>query len=433
MAITDWTIVRRSLTARLFSTVTTVVMVAVSVGLLLLLLSMRDAGQRAFERGTGNMDLLISRDASPMEAVLNGVFYVNAPRNYLLWEEYERIADSQPFAFAIPTILGDSYRGRPVMATTPAFFTDFEPVNGRPWSIAQGKVFDGPWQVVAGAEVAQTHVLEIGQRLYLTHGAPGQQEGAHEHREYSYEVVGILAPTGSPHDRALFTDLTSAWVLHAHDRRLAEYEQARSNADGPLELTTEADLIPADRKITGIYARVAARPGARVSASLAPVANALRSEPGITVASPAAQVQRLFAIVSNVDRILLGMAAAVLVSSAISIMLALYNSMEQRRRQIAVLRVLGCSRGRIFGLIVTESAVLGALGALAGLAVAAAASAIVSRALAASLQLHVQPSLAAEWTLAVLIGTVLLAAAAGIVPAVAAYRTSVARNLRPLG
>src|SRR5262249_20833227 len=129
---------------------------------------------------------------------------------------------------------------------------------------------------------------------------------------------------------------------------------------------TRADLIDEDKKITGIYMRVVTPPGSNVSAVLPQVFDRLRKEPGITVASPSQEIRRLFGIVSNIDQILFAMAGVVMISSGIGIMLALYNSMEQRRRQIAVLRVLGCSRPRVFGLVLTESALLGLLGGAAG-------------------------------------------------------------------
>jgi len=424
VAVSDWTIVRRSVTGRMFSSVTTVLMVGVSVGLMLTLLSMRRSGERAFERGSGDMHMLISNDSSPMVSVLNGIFYANAPANFIPWATYEGLRASYPFEYAVPTQLGDSFRGRPVMATTREFFTAFSPDAGSAWRVAQGDLFDGAFQVVLGAEAARATGLAIGDRINVFHGAPRDQ-GAHAHAEYDYEVVGILAPTGGPHDRALFTDLTSAWILHAHDRRALE-------PGGAPGLTTEADLTDADRKITGVYAKLASR-GGGAPAALPQVLAQLRARPDVIVAQPRGEIQRLFGIVSNIDQVLLGMAAVVMVSSAAAIMLTLYNAMEQRRRQVAVLRVLGASKGRIFGLVMTESALLGLLGGAVGIALAWAGGRAVAAVMWARLGLVIEAGLEARIALAVAMGAVALAALAGVAPAVAGYRTSVARNLRPIG
>lgn len=456
MAMTDFTIIRRSLWSRLFSTVTTIITVAVAVALMLILLSMRDAGQRAFARGGGNMHLLVSADSDPMGAVLNGVFYARPPRRPIMWSKYQEIAAKFPLEFAVPVQLGDSFRGFPVLATSDEFFSKFTPTPGTPWRFASGKTFDGNYQAVLGAAVAKSTGLKLGDSIVLTHGTPDSRGGgaAHEHGEFKYRIVGILGPTGTSHDRAVFTNLESAWLIHAFDRieRAEAAEAAKSKPAGAEAghedhahdegahdhahdhaLPTAADLIDEDRKITGIYLRVVTPPGSNVSAVLPQVFNMLRRDTSITVSQPKQEIDKLFGIVGNINQILLAMAGVVMVSSGIAIMLALYNSMEQRRRQIAVLRVLGCSRPRIFGLVLTESAVLGLLGAAVGIIGAAAGGVIVATVMKQRLGLVIDPTLSPPWVLGVAAATVALAALAGVVPAAMAYGTSVAKNLRPLG
>lgn len=442
--MTDWTIVKRSLTSRLFSSITTVVTVAVAVALLLVLLMMRDAGSKAFERGTGNMHLLVSRDQSALVSVLNSVFYAGAPRAPITEAEFRKLADSFPLEFAIPAQLGDSYKAQwPALATNAEFFTKFKPAEDTSWSFTQGRAFAKEFEVVLGSAVARATGRKLGDKLVLTHGAAGQG-GGHEHDEFKYEVVGILAPTGTAHDRALFTNLTSTWIIHADERHEREEAAAAPHADAGSpsahedhhdheEHITEADLTPEDKKITTIYLRVATRPGSDASASIGPVFDSLRRDPTLTVAAPATEVRKLLAIVSNVDQILVAMAIVVMLSSGIAIMLALYNSMDQRRRQIAVLRVLGASQGRIFNLILTESVVIGIVGTLLGIALAVAGAAIVSELMRQRLGLVIAPGLPVQALVAVALAAVALSASAGIVPAVMAYRTSVAKNLRPIG
>jgi putative ABC transport system permease protein len=456
MALTDFTIIRRSMTSRLFSTVTTILTVAVAAGLMLVLLSMRDAGRKAFERGAGNMHLLVSADSAALPAILNGIFYANPPQRPIAWDKYEQLAASFPWEYAIPMQMGDSYRGQPVAATSREFFTKFKPDVEFGWTLAQGRFFENDFEVVAGAAAAKAARLNIGDRIALTHGAGSgvaDTGGAaeHVHEEYTYAVVGVLGPTGTPHDRALFTNLESAWIIHANDRlerqHSAEGEEHDAHSEEAEadhaeedhaeheehELAGRDDLTPEDRKITGIYLRLLTRPGSDATAALAQVFDQLRRDPTITVAQPAQQINNLFRIVSNIDQIFLGLAGVVMASSGIAVMLALYNSMEQRRRQIAVLRVLGCSRPRIFGLVLTESAMLGLLGAALGLILCVIGAWIVATIMKRELGLVIQPTMDARWTLVVVVATILLASLAGVIPSAMAYRTSVARNLKPLG
>lgn len=432
----DFTIILRSMSRRRFSTVTTVVTVAVAVALMLMLLSMRHAGEQAFQRGAGNMHMLVGGDDSPLLVVLNNVFYSGAPRRALTWEQYVDIAYDRriPWDFAIPVQLGDSHRGFPVLATTNDFFAKFQPHRGVDWRTAEGRFFENSFEVVVGAAVARTTGIRIGDTFDITHGieqsrgwfgrdAPEGME-PHVHYGFPYTVVGILEPTGSAHDRAMFTDLTSSWIIHAHDRR--------REGNPSIRTTSAADLIDADRLITGIYLRVGTRPGRTVTAAQQQVYNTLRADPTFTVADPHFEIAKLFAIVSDIDQIFLAMAGIVLISSGIAIMLALYNSMELRRRQIAILRVLGCGRLRVFGLVLTESALIGLLGGLAGIVLAFLGVHLVAELMRQRLGLVIDPMVEPVWTFIVLMATILLAAVAGLAPAALAYRTPVVKNLRPL-
>jgi putative ABC transport system permease protein len=396
---------------------------------MLVLLSMRDAGRQAFARGSGNMHLLVTADSSPLVSVLNGVFYANAPARWIPWSRYRQMAADPRLEWAIPNQQGDSFMGYPVLATTPDFFGKFEPAPGTHWRFARGRAFTGAFEVVLGSRIADASGLKLGDKIVLTHGRSDARGPSGEppdvHREYPFEVVGILGPTGSSHDRALFISLESAWVLHADDRR-----ERQGAAPGS---TTLADITDDDRRITGVFIRGVTREGSSASVIVPVIASEFRRDPSLTVAEPAKEIGRLFGIVSSIDQILLAMAGVVMISSGIAIMLALYNSMEQRRRQIAILRVLGCSRPRIFGLIITESALLGLLGAAAGIVIAAVGGFLVAFVLRQKLGLVVDPMLGPTWVVGVAAATVLLAAAAGLVPAVMAYRTGVAKNLRPLG
>ena len=184
--------------------------------------------------------------------------------------------------------------------------------------------------------------------------------------------------------------------------------------------------------ITGILLSTPSRGGGSVSAILPQAFDMLRRDTSITVASPSNQVARLFEIVGNVDRLLLAMAWVVLASSGVGILLALWNSMEQRRRQIAILRVLGCSRIRLFSLVITESVLIGMIGALIGIAVCWGGTLVIAGQLQTRLGIVIDPGLDPRTILLVIAATVALAAVAGVAPAIRASRTSVAENLRPL-
>ena len=444
--MTDLRLILKSLMARATSTAVTCLLIAIAVALLLSMLSLREAGRRSFTRGVGNAHLVVSGDSSPLVAVLNGLFYANPPRAALPESKVIEITTSFPWAWAIPTQLGDSFRGFPVIATTPQFLKDFEPAPGEPWVFADGRNIERPFEVVLASGVARATGLGIGDRLHLTHGmgvggsppprAPARQEsqvasvpgpmldevtevtevmeddhheddhhghvhadgGEHVHDEVVFEVVGVLAPSGTHHDRLVITELQGAWFIHAIDRR----ELAGRPAPGSVEQLEEAD-----RLITG-------------------------RDPSITVASPSTQVDRLCGIVASLDAVFIALGAGILLSGVISVMLVLWNSMELRRRQIAVLRVLGCPQRRILGLVLTESAIIGLVGAIAGGLLAVGGASLAAGLLAIRTGVVVSPNVDPKAAVLIAAGTVALAALAGVAPAIKAYRTPVADNLRPL-
>lgn len=470
MAVTDLDIVRRSLLARRVTTLVTLLTVATAVALLLVLLSLKDGAARSFRTGAGNMHLVVSRDGAPLPAVLNNVFLTGTPRRPIAWDEYRDLAARYPFDWTVPIQVGDSFRGHPVVATVPEFFTRFSPApSGGGWRLREGRFLEGDFEVVLGSRVAAAEGLAVGDAIALAHGfgpgagvdaedadalgpsmAPppspgtpdaghghghthghggadviGADAAGHVHAEFPFVVVGILEATGGPHDRAAFTTLQSSWILHAHDRRLAASPAVRD--------TTAADLIAADRLITAVYARVATREGRMLGGGVQQVFDQLRRRGDLTVASPDAQVRALLQIVSNVDRVLLALVVVVMLSSGIAILLALTASTEQRRRQIAVLRVLGFTRGRILGLVLTESALVGLLGGVVGIVIGTGGTILVARVMQARTGLVLDPPLVSVWTLVVLTATIAMAALAGLAPAIRAYRIPVARHLAPLG
>ncbi|MBM4105400.1 MAG: FtsX-like permease family protein [Phycisphaerae bacterium] len=425
--MTDLLFILRSLRSRAFQTATTIATVAVAVGLMATLLSMRDAGRAAFRRGSGNIDLLLAAEPGPLVAVLNALFHAGAPANPIPFARYLEIRDGYPWAWTVPILQGDNYRGYPAIATTTDFFARYEPSPGQPWELAEGRLFERPFEVVLGADVAAATRIGTGGRILLTHGSGGSREGGHDghvHEEYEYEVVGVLAPSGSAHDRALFTDLESSWVLHAFDRHEREGRHVHVGVE---------DLEEVDRQITGILLKVPSRSGSSVGAAIAQQFDRMRRESGLTVAQPAQEVGKLLAVVSNVEQLLLAMAGVVLLASGVGIMLSLTSSMDLRRRQVAIIRVLGASRGKVLAMTLTESALLGLGGAVAGILLAGVGNTIVAASLARQLGLVVPWSFDPAVVLGLVVGTTVLAALAGTGPAILAYRTPVAAHLRPIG
>lgn len=453
MAMTDLRLVVRSLTSRGVSTALCVATVAVGVGLLVTLLTVRGSAQEAFRRGSGNAHMLVSRDSSPMQSVLNALYHAAAPQRSLPVAKAAELAADRRVAWAIPIVQGDSFRGFRVTGTEARFFELFEPIGGVPFRFAQGGNMAEPFDAVLGAAVARATGLRAGDRFFTSHGFQetggravrgdrppdddhGHDDHAHEghepgaehlHDEFPIRVAGVLAPTGTAHDHAVFLDMRATWLIHAAENRP---RQAGSGAEAP----TLESLTDAERPITGVLVRCRLRPGARESGTtVSELFGQLRADPSYTVAIPGTEVATLFRIVGDIDRIVVAIAALVLVSAAVTVLLVLYLSMLQRRRQVAVLRVLGASRGRVFGMVLAESALIGVMASVVGVLLAVGGMRLVAELLRQRTRLDIATALDAPATVLVVCGTVVLACLAGVTPALMAYRVVVVRNLRPIG
>ncbi len=426
MAMTDLKIIGRSLRSRQFATVLTCATVGIAVALILVLLVTRDAARSAFERGTGNMHVLVSRDSSRMGSVLNSVFYAGIPQSVVTHAEWTAVSAHPLVDWALLTVQGDNYRGWPTMGVEARFFRVFRPDGVTPFELREGEFIregtEGVWDAVIGSRAAAGAGLRVGDTFVITHGSDADRGVVHEN--FTFTVRGVLRPTGTAHDRAIFVTPESKWIVHAEDLRRAEARRAGRSDFAPPAV---GNLAPGEMPVTALYVR------AKRDATIGQLVGLLRTQFGLTAAFPGNEVTALFRIVGSVDQVLLGLAILVALTSGVSIAVAMYASMEQRRRQVAVLRVLGCSRGRIFGLVMTESALIGLIGALAGSGAGVAGAWGVARVVESRLTVALVPSVDPLYVMMGISGAVLLAAVAGLIPAVLAYRTPVVHNLRPLG
>lgn len=450
--MTDLDIIAKSLRARLLSTVITVLLLAVPAAILLVLMTTRAGARSAFERGAGNMHVVISGNTSPVASVLENVFYAGVPQTVIPFEKWTELRQDRRAAFVIPVLQGDSVGGFPTVATTADMFsapapaaavspvagdaaspaTDsrrrneppppFMPDGQRPFELASGRFFApgeaGTFDVVLGAVAARGLRKGVGDQLVMAHGAAGETP-SHTHDDHPFTVVGVLRPTGTPHDRAVFITLESTWIVHADENR-----RVAARRGGPAFVEPEAgNLTPAEKPVSSLYVRgrtPVAADGVRRSAEAMGLGGAL--------VGPA--VTRLFRIVGGLDPILVGLVVLVALSGAASITLAMYNSMDQRRRQTAVLRVLGASRPRVFAMVLTESAAIGIAGGVLGALLAQGAMAVVARVLLDAAAVAVPFWLDPLDVLLVFCGSVMLACGAGLLPALLAYRTPVVLGLR---
>lgn len=396
-----------------------VLSIALSTFLLLGIERLRQDLRANFSQAVSGTDLIVGARTGPVQLLLYAVFRIGNATNNIRYTSAEAIGQMRGVAWVVPLSLGDSHRGFAVLGTTPAYFEHFRHGAKQPLVLAQGRRFEGLYETVLGAEVARRLGYTLGQRIVLSHGDGAM--AANDHADKPFTVVGILAPTGTPVDRTVHIGLAGIEAMHLDWQAGVPLPGQTISA----EQAAQADLTP--RSITAALVGLKSR--AAVFAVQREVA-AFRPEPLLAIL-PGVTLDELWDVVGLGERGLQAMSALVAVVSLAGLVAVILAGLNERRRELAILRAVGAGPRRMLallaaeGLLVTGAGVL--LGALACWATVALAGPWVQSHFGIGLQL-VTPG-AAEWTLmaTVLAGGLL----ASLVPGWRAYRLSLADGLSP--
>ncbi|MEK7466841.1 MAG: FtsX-like permease family protein [Planctomycetota bacterium] len=409
-------IVRRNLAQHALSTAVTALASALGCGLVIAVFSVRQQAHDAFVGGPIGFDAVLGARGSQLQLVLNTVFHLDTSPGNIPWSMYETVRQDPQVALAIPYAVGDNYRGWRIVGTTPELFTEFECRKGRRLTTEPGgRVFDPKLrEAVIGSAVADGARMSVGTMFHPEHGVT---EGDHDHVE-EYVVVGVLEPTNSPSDRVIWIPIEGIFRMGGHVL----------HGKGEAFHAKPGEAIPDEVKEVSAVMLKFRMPmaGMRLDQQYN------RQGSSATLAWPIAKsLSEFFDKMGWLDKVLALVAYLVMFVAAGSILAALYNTMNERKRDFAILRSLGAKRRVVFTAIVLESASIGAIGAVLGLMVSLgilAAAALVVRSQTGVVldiwKFHPAAALAPAGMLA-------LAAAAGVIPALKAYRTPVAENLAP--
>lgn len=399
----------RSLRARLAISLLTVTSIALSVTLLVGIEHVRTGVRESFAGTIRGTDLIVGARGGTTQVLLSTVFGMAAPAGSIQWETYERWREHPAVAWTIPYSLGDSHRGFRVIGTSEEFFARYR-FRDQQVTFRDGRAPETPHEVAIGSEVAARLGYTLGSDVVIAHGL-GEVSFA-EHEVHPFKVVGVIARTSTPIDRALYVTLEGLHEMH-------EAEEERGLSMGPPG--QPHDEPPITAFLVGTKNRFE-------TLRLQREMNEDRSDP-LTAIIPGVALQQLWQTVGNAEVALRLVAIFTLLVGLIGMCVALYASLEARRREMAVLRAVGAGPRTIVGLLVSESAVLALAGATAGVLLVYTLLAVAARPVEAAygLALTLRPLGGIEWLfLAAVVGA---GTVVGIVPAWKAYRSSLADGL----
>lgn len=390
------------LRARPLSTLLNLALLALGIATItLLLLATRQIEDR-MQRDAQAIDLVVGAKGSPMQLILSAVFHLDAPTGNIPLAEARELEKHAMVKQAIPLALGDSYKGFRIVGTTHDYPALYEA------RLAAGRLWGKPLEAVLGAQAARETGLAPGMQFAGAHGLDG---GGDVHESAPYVVTGVLAPTGSVLDRVVLTSVESVWAVHQHSEP----------GEDPQKLV---DAMHEDEKeLTALLIRY------RSPIAAAVLPRYVNATPALQAGSPALESARLFRMIGVGVEVMRAFGLVLVLAAGLSVFIALLNALEDRRYDLAVMRMLGASPGRLMRLMMFEGLLLASAGALLGLALGH----LMAEALGAALRAARQPEITGWilvpeelWLLALALGTGL---AAALVPAWRASRTDVAAVL----
>ncbi len=346
----------KSLVNRRFTALLTVVSIALSVALLVGVERLRTEARASFANTLSGTDLILGARSGPVQLLLYAVFRIGDATNNISWKSYQDIAAYPKVAWTVPISLGDSHRGFRVLGTTPAYFEHYRYARGRPLAIAEGRQFTDLYDAVLGAEVAEKLDYSIGDPIIVAHGASDVSFARHDDKPFS--VVGILARTGTPVDRTVHVSLEAIEAIHIDWQSGAPIPGVSISAEQARGMDLTPKVITA--ALVGLKSKVATF---RVQRFI----NDYPEEP-LSAILPGVALSQLWDLIGVAENALLIVSVFVVVVGLFGMLTALLTSLNERRREMAILRSVGARPGHVFALIMGEAGFLTLLGVLFGLA-----------------------------------------------------------------
>lgn len=407
----------QSLRNRALTVVLTVLSIAVSVMLLLGVEAIRVGARQSFTDTISGTDLVLGARSSGLQLLLYSVFRIGNATNNVTWASYEEIARQPEVAWSVPLSLGDSHRGFRVLGTTAGYFEHYRYRQTRTLTLASGKVFSDLFDAVIGADVARDLGYKVGDPIVIAHGL-GSVSFV-EHDDKPFKVSGILEKTGTPVDRTIHVSLEAIEAIHV---------DWQSGARVPGESVSAGQVRRMDLKPKAITAALIGLKSRLETFKLQRAINAYPRE-ALTAILPGAALQELWGLVAVAETALSAVSWMVVATALLGMITSILSTLNERRREMAILRSVGAGPRTIVGLLAAESGALTAAGVLVGVAMLyaglAALRPFIDRAY--GLRLALEPP---HWPEIEMLGIIVLAGIlAGLVPALRAYRLSLADGM----
>ncbi|EGR4673429.1 ABC transporter permease [Vibrio parahaemolyticus] len=343
----------KSLMNRKATAVLTIMTVAISVILLLGVERIRTQAKDSFANTISGTDLIVGGRSGQVNLLLYSVFRIGNATNNIDWKSYQEFSQHRAVDWAIPISLGDSHKGFRVMGTNHSYFEHYKYGSKQPLTFSKGKEFNGLFETVLGSDVAKQLGYQIGSEIIIAHGI--SDVGFSRHDKLPFKVVGILAPTGTPVDKTVHVSLEAIEAIH-----VGWESGARLGPTPDAKVLQERDFQP--KQITAMLVGLKSR---IQTFALQRQINNYPKEP-LSAIMPGVALHELWGMMSVAEQTLMAVSGFVVIAGLLGMLSSLLTSLQERRREMAILRAMGARPRHVFSLLISEASLLTAAGIVTG-------------------------------------------------------------------
>ncbi|MEK6478216.1 FtsX-like permease family protein [Catalinimonas sp. 4WD22] len=412
------------------NTILNILLLSLGIAIITVLLLLSRQMEESLTQNSKGIDLVVGAKGSPLQIILSSVFHIDYPTGNISLQEAKNLSRNRLIRNTIPMALGDSYQGTRIVGTT---YEYLELYNAE---IAEGELWTEVMEVTLGAQAAQELGLNVGDTFNSSHGLADDDINVHD--EKPYQVAGILAPTRSVVDNLILTAVESVWETHAtHEAAAsdsstyAEEEHEQSHSESEIHHTYVYDSIAtqglpqgdADDQITSLLVQY------RSPMAAVQLPRYINERSNMQAASPPFETARLFSLVGVGVDLLQAFAFVIIFIAGLSIFIALYNALKERKYDLAIMRSLGASKTKLFVHVILEGLIITLLGSVLGLLLGHITTAVLGTFFSQSDQIGLSPFRLLPEEYLVLAGSLLIGVIASVIPAINAYRTNISSVL----
>ena len=400
-----FTISWKNILSRPFSTLLSLLLLTFGVSIISLLLLLNHQLEENFNRNIRGIDMVMGAKGSPLQLILASVYHIDNPTGNIPLKEVETVLKNPLVESWIPLAYGDNYKGYRILGTDHSYVSHY---GGE---IGDGNLWHADFEVTLGVNTAKRLGLKVGDEFFGSHGVIGD---LNVHDDRAYKVVGILKPSASVLDQMILTNVSSVWGIHGeHDKGHGEEIETDHKEGGHEE----------DRDITAVLVKFRNPMGTMM------IPRQINEQTSMQAALPAIEINRLFSLFAVGIQTIRAIAIAVMVISGISVFISLYNSLKDRKYELALMRSLGASRGQLFAFVIQEGLILAVLGYMIGMLVSRGGMLMLSKLIMNDYhyQLSAGEILKGEGVLFIL--TLLIGFFAALIPAIRAFNTNISETL----